>query len=151
AISSSAGLSVSNGRMTPRAAPPAPSSRMRLPAKDTRAFCSMSVTRPTPSVLSPRMVAPSIFSVLTAPAACALGQRSGIVIGIHLERHRDIGALATTGNKGLHGGRKTVQRRQQLLIHQMLIRLPREAGVDVRGLAVLDGITHHHISIRHRH
>jgi hypothetical protein len=47
---------------------------MRAPASDTPRFDSMSRTRPTPSVLSPKIrPSASMRSVFTAPAAAARG------------------------------------------------------------------------------
>ena len=62
--------------MTPRAAPPAPSNRTsRAPSVNPR-LASRSLTRPTPSVLSPQIDSPSNPSVLTAPACSALSLAS---------------------------------------------------------------------------
>ena len=70
---SAAGCCSSSGRITPRAAPPAPRSRMRRPAMVAPRLCVMSRTRPTPSVLSPWIAPPAKLRVFTAPAASARG------------------------------------------------------------------------------
>ncbi len=71
AITSRAGRCSRIGSTTPRAAPPAPSSNIRLPVMATPALLTMSATRPAPSVLSPMMPCSVKCSVLTAPAAWA--------------------------------------------------------------------------------
>ena len=75
-ITSSAGCSANKGDNTPRAAPPAPINRIRLPFNTTWWLTVRSLTSPIPSVLSPYNLSFSNLMVFTAPARCALSLRS---------------------------------------------------------------------------
>ncbi len=62
----------SSGPSMPRAAPPAPSTRMRRSRRSSPRFSIRSRTSPAPSVLSPyQRPSGSSISVFTAPASCA--------------------------------------------------------------------------------
>ncbi len=66
-----------NTGMTPRTAPPAPSSKTVLPDISTPSLFEISSVSPSPSVLSPRILPfSSKISVLTAPAAKARSECS---------------------------------------------------------------------------
>ena len=70
-MASNPGLASSKFPITPRTAPPAPITSTRAPAIWKPRLRSISAHSPTPSVLSPRTVAPSNLSVFTAPPRSA--------------------------------------------------------------------------------
>src|SRR5688572_22645978 len=68
AITRRTGFSPRRGAMTPRAAPPAPTSRIDAPRKSTPRLRERSATSPAPSVLSAWMRSPRAIRKFTAPA-----------------------------------------------------------------------------------
>jgi hypothetical protein len=70
----------------------------------------------------------------------AHAQASRQTKSLFLERHGDIGAAATGGDKSPHAGGETVDRRQQCLVAEVLPALRGKGRVDQRRLAVADGI-----------
>ena len=77
AITMRAGRYSFNTGITPRTAPPAPSSKTVLPDSSTPSLFEISSVSPSPSVLSPRILPfSSKISVLTAPAANARSECS---------------------------------------------------------------------------
>src|SRR5262249_22211163 len=136
-----AGCSCSSGSTTPRAAPPAPIRSTRFPRISKPSRSRISCTIPAPSVLSPRMVAPSNFGRVDRPGVLrALGALRGKRERLELEGHRHVHALAAA--RAECGDRlvKAVARREDRLVGQVLAELPREGAVDLRRLRLGDRV-----------
>src|SRR5882757_8657336 len=123
AMTTSAGSRANSGAITPRAAPPAPTIRIRLRMMTSPRLSQRSRTSPAPSVLSPRMV-PSfcIDSLQTASAECE--------------------ELA-------HARLKLLRREVVQAIAHGLPGLAGKQAMDEGGPTVGHGVTHHSIQIAH--
>ncbi|MNS69556.1 hypothetical protein D3C72_1028730 [compost metagenome] len=76
-----------------------------------------------------------------------LGQAVGQVIGLQLERHRHVAAVAALGKELAHGIGKPVQRRLQAVVLHGFAGLARKGGVDRRRTAVRNRVADHHIAV----
>ena len=69
--------------------------------------------------------------------------------GFELEGHRHVQALAARRAKRCDGRSKTVVRRQDCFVTQVLIDLSRERGVDLRRFRLRDRVADHRVEIGH--
>ena len=140
------------GPSTPAAAPPAPISSTSRPARSTPALRAMSLTRPTPSVLSAKTSSPSKRSVLQACASCARGV-SCVASGAasNLKGTVTLQPLPPSARNACTDCGEAVERDQPLAVFQVLAGELRETRVDPRRLAVLHRVAHDAVEVgRHR-
>ena len=95
-----------------------------------------------PSVLSPTIVSPSNFSVLTAPAT--LRARRQIVRklrGVDLERQRDVETAVAGFAQRQRLVFESVERRFDALVGELMFGLLRESLMNLRRTAMRDRVT----------
>jgi hypothetical protein len=79
--------------------------------------------------------------VLTAPGLGARAPVGQQLPGLLLEGHGDVQAAPAVGDEGAHVAGEALQAAEQSAIGHALAGLPREGRVDLRRLAVRDGVT----------
>src|SRR5690606_39364714 len=97
-------------------------------------------------VAQQRAIVELVQRIYRPGATRTLGQLVGQPPGLFLEGHGDIGATAVHEEPAREAG-EILQRRQQRLIAERLARLLGEQPVDLRRLAVADGIAAYAVAV----
>ena len=130
-----------SGNSTPRDAPPAPINRTRNPGLINESL-SRSLSKPIPSVLSPRRrPSSSRLSVFTAPARDARSVNSSARSKASSLKGTVTLAPLPPASKSIQGGNKGINRCQHPAIGMINLQLFSKLLMDQRRLAVCDRIT----------
>ena len=101
-------------------------------------------------VLGHDAVAVEFHAVDRAGTASTLRLLGRVGKRVELEWLRDVAAASTGGPEAVDGGGEPADGRLDRLVGEVLRRLPRELGVDLRGLAVSQRLAEQGVAVRHR-